>query len=202
MKTTILTIAIALITAFGISRSSYAATTGKQEVSTMLTSVNNISEIEVHGNVQLYVTTGNIEQVKVYNDYYAEDALVQEQNGVLRITSYNTEKLVVWVIVTDLSKLSAYDSAEVKSFGKFSAIDVNIALYNNASAKLDIDANTATISLNDRAKADLSGSVTEGKLQYARSSYLNTTNFAAASLTKTEIPGRMECKRPVELASL
>ena len=45
MKTTILTIAIALITAFGISRSSYAATTGKQEVSTMLTNVNNISEI-------------------------------------------------------------------------------------------------------------------------------------------------------------
>ena len=202
MKKTILTAAIALITVFGISRSTYAATTGNQEVSTMLTNVSSISEIEVHGNVQLYLTTGNTDQVKVYNDYYAEDALVQEQNGVLRITSYNTEKLVVWVTVTDLSKLSAYDNAEIKSFGKFSAIDINLALYNYASAKLDMDASTATISLNDRAKADLNGSVSEGKLQYTRSSYLNTTNFAAASLTKTVIPSGKECNRPVELASL
>src|ERR1700733_449228 len=72
MKKTILTAAIALITVFGISRSTYAATTGNQEVSTMLTNVSSISEIEVHGNVQLYLTTGNTDQVKVYNDYYAE----------------------------------------------------------------------------------------------------------------------------------
>jgi hypothetical protein len=203
MKTTILTIAIALITVFGITGSSFAATTGSSsQVSTMLPNVSNISEIEVHGNVTLYVTTGSTDQVKVYNDYYAQDALVQEQNGVLRITSYESQKLEVWVTVTDLSKLSAYDNAVVKSFGTFSAIDLNVSLYNTASAQLDLDAITATISLNDRAKADLSGTATEGKLQYARSSYLNVTNFAAAELTTSIIAHPRRHQHPVEFASL
>ena len=203
MKTTILTIAIALITVFGITGSSFAATTGtSSQISTMLPNVSNISEIEVHGNVKLYVTTGSTDQVKVYNDYYAEDALVQEQNGVLHITSYETKQLEVWVTVTDLSKLTAYDNAVVKSFGTFSAIDLNVSLYNTASAQLDLDAITATISLNDRAKADLSGTVTEGKLQYTRSSYLNVTNFAVAELTKTMIDHPRRHFRPVEFASL
>ncbi|HZY35895.1 MAG TPA: DUF2807 domain-containing protein [Mucilaginibacter sp.] len=203
MKKTILTIAIAAITVFGISRSAHAATTGNgARFSTMLTGISNISEIEVHGNVKLYVTTGDADQVKVYNDYYAEDALVQEQNGVLRITSYETKQLEVWVTVTDLSKLTAYDNAEIKSFGKFSSIDLNLALYNRASAQLDIDAYSATVSLNDRAMADLSGTVTEGDLKYARSAYLNTTNFAAAELTETVLNRPHRHFHPVEFAAL
>jgi len=202
MKTTILTIAFALITVLGISGSTYAATKGNTEVSTMLTDISNISQIEVHGNVKLYVTTGNTEQVKVYNDYYAEDALVQEQNGVLRISSYNNQKLEVWVTVTDLSKLTAYDNAEVKSFGKFSSIDFTLALYNHASAQMDMDAFTATVSLNDNSAADLSGTVTEGKLQYARSSYLNAGNLAATALTATIIEHPHRHVRPVEFAAL
>ena len=202
MKTTILTIAIALITVFGISSSTFAASTTGQQVSTMLTGISNVSEIEVRGNVQLYVTTGNTDQVKVYNDYYAEDALVQEQNGVLRVSSYNAEKLVVWVTVTDLSKLTAYDNAEIKSFGKFSTLDLDVKLYNNASAQLDVDAISASISLNDHAKADISGTATEGKLKYARSAYLNVTNFAAAELTQTVMEHPHRHFRPVEFAAL
>jgi hypothetical protein len=202
MKTAILTIAIAAATVFGFSKSTYAATTTSHEVSTMLTDVTSISEIEVHGNVQLYVTSGTTDQVKVYNNYYAENALVQDQNGVLRITSYNAEKLVVWVTVTDLAKLSAYDNAEVKSFGKFSAIDLDVQLYNNAYAKLDMDAYAATINLNDRAKADLTGSISEGNVQYTRSSTLNTTDLAVTHLVKKVKFHKMDCARPTEFASL
>jgi len=202
MKTTILTIAFALITVLGISGSTYAATKVNTEVSTTLTDISNISQIEVHGNVRLYVTTGNTEQVKVYNDYYAEDALVQQQNGVLRISSYNNQKLEVWVTVTDLSKLTAYDNAEVKSFGKFSSIDFTLALYNHASAQMNVDAFTATVNLNDHSAADISGTVTEGKLQYARSSYLNAGNLSATALTATIVDHPHRHFRPVEFAAL
>lgn len=202
MKTTILTVAFAFITLFGISGATYAATKGNTEISTMLTGIGNISQIEVHGNVKLYVTTGNTEQVKVYNDYYAEDALVQEQNGVLRIASYNSQKLEVWVTVTDLSKLTAYDNAEIKSFGKFSAIDFTLALYNHASAQMDMEAYAAAISLNDQSAADLSGTITEGKLQYARSSYLNAGNLVATALTTTIMEHPHKHLRPVEFAAL
>jgi hypothetical protein len=183
MKTAILTIAIILTTIFGISNTTFAAS--NTEESTILSGVNNISEIEVHGNVELYVSSGTIAQVKVYNKYYSNNALVQDENGVLRISSYSNQKLKVWVTLSELQKLSVYDNAEVKSFGKLSAIDLDVELYNNASAQIDMDAFTASITLNDSAKADLVGYAKECRLQYDQSSFLNTTNFTGEHLVKT-----------------
>ncbi|MGZ3821187.1 MAG: GIN domain-containing protein, partial [Mucilaginibacter sp.] len=167
MKKTILTIAILLATVFGISQSSFAATS-HEEVTT-LNEVGNINKIEIHGNVELYVSDGTTDEVKVYNHYYAESALVQDQNGVLRISSYSTQKLVVWVKVSDLRDIAIYDDAEVKSFGKLSAIDLDVKLYNNASARLNMDAYSANVTLNGHAKADLTGELVEGSVSYDKS---------------------------------
>ncbi|HTD39981.1 MAG TPA: DUF2807 domain-containing protein [Mucilaginibacter sp.] len=184
MKTSIVTIAIALSTVFGISKSGFAATRTTEEATT-LTEVSRISKIEVHGNVELFVSDGTTDEVKVYNHYYAESALVQNENGVLRISSYTDQKLVVWVKASTLREMSLYDNAEVKSFGSFSAIELDVKLHNNASAQLKMDAYTANITLNDHAKADLTGSITEGTINYDQSSYLNLTNLETGHLTKT-----------------
>ncbi|MDR3695773.1 GIN domain-containing protein [Mucilaginibacter sp.] len=200
MKTLILTIAIAVSTLFGISQTTYAST-GTQQV-TQLTDVSNISEIEVHGNVQLYLSDGNINQVKVYNNYYAENALVQDENGVLRITSYSPEKLMVWVTANQLAKLSAYDNAEVKSFGKLSTIDLDVKLFNNASAKLDMDTFSASFSLEGCTTAELTGKITNGNIQYTHASTLNTTGLDVSHLVKTAKPHRFGHVRPTEFASL
>ncbi|HWZ03738.1 MAG TPA: DUF2807 domain-containing protein [Mucilaginibacter sp.] len=201
MKTTILTIAIAVSTLFGISQSTYAATGSTQQV-TQLSDVSNISEIEVHGNVQVYLSEGATNQVKVYNNYYSENALVQDENGVLRITSYSPEKLVVWVTANQLAKLSAYDNAEIKSFGKLSTIDLDVKLFNKASAKLDMDAFTASISLDDLAKANLTGKITNGTIQFTPASTLNTNGLDAAHLVKTVKLHRFGHPHPTEFASL
>jgi hypothetical protein len=202
MKKAILTAAIALSVVFGISSSYAAATTPKTGISTVLTEVGNISEIEVHGNVQLYITSGSDEKVKVYNNYYAENALVQQQNGVLRISSYTADKLVVWVTVNDLAKLSVFDNAEVKSFGKFSALDLAVDLHNNALANLDLDAVKASFLLTDRAKADLSGSVEKSDMKYGRATSLNVTNFTAANSTKIVLSKPYDCTEDGEMAAL
>jgi hypothetical protein len=202
MKTTILTIAIALSTAFGISQSASAATGSKEEVSTLLTDVSKINKIELHGNVELYLSDGTADQVKVYNSYYAESALVQDENGTLRISSYTAKKLVIWVTATDLRSLAVYDNAEVKSFGKFSAIDVDVKLYNNASVQLDMDTYAATRTVNGRAKADLSGNVNEAYLQYDQSSTLNTTDFTANHLVKKVKMAPVNTNGLFEMASL
>lgn len=185
MKTLILTIAILFATLLGISQSTYAAGDSNIEESTILTVVSNISEIEIHGNVELYVSDGPADQVKVYNKYYSDNALVQDDKGVLRISSYNTQKLRVWVTVSQLQKLSVYDNAEVKSFGKLSAIDLDVKIYNNASAQLYLEAYAASITLNDYAKADLTGNVSEGSLQYDPTARLNTSNFNIMRLTNS-----------------
>ena len=201
MKTTILTIAIAVSTLFGISQSTYAATNSKKEISTVLPGVSNISAIEVHGNVELYLTDGATDKVKVYNNYFSENAMVQDENGVLRISSYGAEKLVVWVTAKQLEKLSAYDNAEVKSFGKLSAIDLDVKLFNHASAKLEMNTYAASISVNDHAKADLTGAITDGALQYSRFASLNATGLNVTHLIKTVKPA-VNCARPTEFAAL
>lgn len=202
MKTAILTIAFAFATLLGISQSTFAANGSSQETSTLLTDVSHINKIEVHGNVELYLSDGTADQVKVYNSYYAESALVQDQNGVLRISSYAAKKLVVWVTASDLRNLAVYDNAKVRSFGKLSAIELDVKLYNSSSAQLNVDAYAATFTLNDHAKADLTGNIDIADLHYDKSSFLNTTNLTASHLVKTVKLPLINSNDLSELASL
>jgi hypothetical protein len=189
MKTRILSFVTIAAIVLGISNTTIAATKDSaaknSEVSTVLTDVRKINKIEIHGNVELFVSDGSSDQVKVYNRYYAESALVQNQNGTLRISSYSADKLVVWVTANQLNAITAYDNSEVKSFGKLSSIEMDVNLHDNSYAKLDLDGYSANITLNNRAKADLAGTVNQCNLKYSRSTTVNSTNFAAERITKT-----------------
>jgi len=180
MKTAILTIFTAFVLVSGIANSSYAATVKYDEQTyTVLTNISAISKIEVYGNVELYVSDASTDQVKVYNKYYSESALVENKNGVLRIASYKTEKLVVWVSANDLRSISAYDNAEVKSFGSLSKIELDVDLHDNASSRLNLDAFSLNMTVKDNAKADLKGSATEVSLNSDIESNVRSTNFIA-----------------------
>jgi hypothetical protein len=194
MKTTFLTVFTALVLVSGIANSTYAAAPAKNQNVTVLTDISAINKIEVYGNVELFISDGSADQVKVYNQYYGESALVQSHNGVLRITSYKNEKLVVWVTAADLRAVSAYDNAEVKSFGNISKIEFNVDLHNNASAKLNLDAFSAIVTLSDHAKADLKGSANDLNLQHSVGSSVNSYNFSAAHYTenKTGMPAEVK----------
>ncbi|MGZ3778354.1 MAG: GIN domain-containing protein [Mucilaginibacter sp.] len=184
MKTSILTFAIALSALIGVSNTTRAAAEGKDAV-TILTQASPVSKIEVRGNVELYVSDGPTDQVKVYNQYYSENAVVQGQDGLLRIASYGDQKLVIWVTSSNLQKVSLYDNASVKSFGKLSVIDLDVNLYNNASARLNVDAIIVDVKLHGHAKADLSGSASNATLNCDYSSTLNYAMLDSEHLEKT-----------------
>ena len=187
MKTSILTLAIAIVTVLGVSQSAFAGNKDREAV-TVLTEISNINKIEVRGNVELYLSDGATDQVKVYNQYYSENAVVKNQNGVLKISSYKAEKLVVWVTVSNLCNLSVYDNAQAKSFGKLSALELDVNLYNNASAQLNLDAYSVNMTLNDHAKADIEGTTTEAAFGCDYSASLNTTNLNSEHLAKKVNP--------------
>lgn len=186
MKTQILTIFTALVLSTGIAKTTYAAAPAKSQTFTVLTDISAINAIEIHGNVELYISDGETDQVKVYNKYYAESALVQSKSGVLRISSYKAEKLVVWVTAKDLHSVSAYDNATVKSFGNISKIDFSVSLYNNASAKLNLDVFNADVTVNDHATASLSGNAAEYNLKYNHTENINQTDFVAQHTSKSQ----------------
>jgi hypothetical protein len=186
MKTKILSIILLFVAMSGLSQSTYAATVNNADY-TVLNDIKAINKIEVRGNVELFISDNPVEQVKVYNKYYSENALVQYKNGTLRITSYNAEKLIVWVSTADLRSVSAFDNAEVKSFGTLSKIEFNVDLHNNASAKLNLDAYSANITLTDHAKAELSGTATEFGLSANASSTVVKTDFISEHFTDNKM---------------
>jgi hypothetical protein len=186
MKKIILSIATLAALVVGSANLSSAAPVNHAVVTT-LSDISNINKIEVYGNVELYISDATSDQVKVYNKYYSESALVQNQNGVLRISSYTAEKLVIWVSASDLRSVSAYDNAEVKSFGKLSKIDFNVDLHDNASAKLNLDAYSANVTVNDQAKADLSGGADKLTLSHNFAASINNAKFKAVNFTDHKI---------------
>jgi hypothetical protein len=188
MKTAIITVFTALSLTAGIANSTKAATV-KDDANTytVLTDISAINKIEVHGNVELYVSDATSDQVKVYNKYYSESALVQSTNGVLRISSYKSEKLVVWVSANDLRSISVYDNAEVKSFGNISKIEFDVDLHDNAKAKLNLDAFTASLTVKDNAKADLTGSADQLNLYRDIESNVKSNSFSAAHYVENKM---------------
>ncbi|HEY4322726.1 MAG TPA: DUF2807 domain-containing protein [Mucilaginibacter sp.] len=194
MKTTILTAAIVLATALGVSQSTFALSHNSDKISAVLGPVNKISKIEIHGNVELYVSDGCADHVKIYDNDYKGAPMVADQNGVLRISSYATKKLIVWVTASDLSNISVYDNAEIKSFGSLSSIDLDINLYNNASACLNMEVFHANIILNDRARAQLAGAADEVELKYDMGSFVDISALASEHFAKTENLERIESK--------
>ncbi|MBV8389938.1 MAG: DUF2807 domain-containing protein [Mucilaginibacter sp.] len=188
MKTRIFSLVAIAAVVLGIGNTTFAATkdsaANNSEVSTVL-KVSKINKIEVRGNVELYVTDGADDQVKVYNHYYSESAFIQNNNGTLRISSFADQKLVVWVKAEMLTSIAAYDNAEVKSFGKLAPLEMEVTLHDNAYANLDVDGYSMNITVSNRAKADLAGNVDQCNLKYDRSAYVNSTNFAAAHITRT-----------------
>lgn len=182
MKTQILTIFTALVLSTGIAKTTYAASSEESENNMSAPAA--INKIEVHGNVELFISDGDKDQVKVNNKYFSDNALTRDKDGVLKISSHNAEKLVVWVTAKDLRSVVAYDNADVKSFGKLSKIEFNVDLYNNATAKLDIDAYSASISVNDMAKANISGFANEYELKYCHFENINQKDFTAQHTSK------------------
>jgi hypothetical protein len=186
MKTGIVTLitiaAIALSTT--VSKAATINTNNNNNNAMVNVAVNNISKIEASGNVEVYIKNGDKDEVKVFDKYYSKNALVQNKDGVLRISSYSKDKLVVLVTVTDLRTITAYDNAVIKSKGKLSAIDLNVTLNNNASAQLNLDAYAANFTVNNRATANLSGNVNDYTVSYSQSSTINKTELVAANISE------------------
>src|ERR1700761_2768544 len=151
MKTTIFSILAAAITTIGSVSTSNAATT--------LANLGSFNKIEAHGNVEVYILKGDKNQVTVNNDYYTDNAFVQNEDGTLRIASYKNEKLVVYVTAADVNTIEAFDNAEVKSNGTLQTLDLQVKLHDTAYANLKLDNIDADITVSDQAKADIAGMI-------------------------------------------
>ena len=146
---------------------------------TILTDVKKVNKINVSGNVSLILVQSANESVKVYNNYYTKNALVQQKDGELRVSSYEKETLIVVVYVSNLSSITASENATIKTHGKFSALNLDVNLTDYAKADLNTNTISLNTSVNGNANLTLTGSTSDYNAVVNRFSKVNMTNFVA-----------------------
>jgi Putative auto-transporter adhesin, head GIN domain len=158
------------------SKGAHAAETIKV---TELKEVKHISKIVVTGNVDVYITQGYEENLKVYDDYYSKNALVQWENGVLRISSYENKKLAIWITVTNLSAIEASGNAVIRSMNKLSGINLDINLTNGAKANVEAQVVNLNTVVADSSRLELSGDAESQAINMRGMAQLEASAFTA-----------------------
>lgn len=181
MKTSIKSLIAVAVTAVVLTSASAAVKAADNNTVTVLSEVKKVNKINVAGNVELILVQSADENVKVYDSYFSKNALVQQKGGELRISSFNKETLTVVVYVSNLSAITASGNANVKTFGKFSTINLDVVLKDQATAVL----NTNTISLysevTGQSNLTLTGTTTDYNAIIGSVAKVNMAQFAAGS---------------------
>ena len=141
-----------------------------------------ISKIYVKGNVEVFITQGEEQSIKVYDNYYGKNALTQiENDGTLRISSYSDKKLSVWVTVENLKSIEAHDQAVVYSVNKITALELQVTLTHSALAHLEIDTYEINTNISDSSKLELVGKAEVQNVNASNYSNLDISKFETAS---------------------
>ena len=166
-----------------ITSSRKTAKAAEPTTTTLLAGVKNISKIEVSGNVEILLSQQAEEQLKVYDEYYSKNALVQWEEGVLRISSYEKKKLTVLIGVNHLKVLVASGDAVVRSVNKLSSLDLDVYLKDNAVASLNAQALNMSTTLSDNTRLELSGEAENQFIALSEASQLDAGSFEARNQT-------------------
>lgn len=180
MKSIIKNFIAAGITATVILGTTFAAQADSgKKMATVLPTLKNFRKISVSGNVELILIQDAEENVKVYNDYYANNALVQQNADVLRISSFGKEKLTVMVHVKNLYAIEAQDHASVKTYGSFNLLGLDVVLHDQATA--DINANTVSLTTmaGEGTQLRLAGTTDNYTAKIGDNANLNLEGFTA-----------------------
>lgn len=146
---------------------------------TVLTSIKNISKLNVSGNVEVILIQSPTESVKVYDSYYSKNALVQQKNDELRISSFDKETLTVVVYANSLTEITVADNAIVKTDGKFSTLSLAITLKDRAKANLNTNTIDLSTNVSGQANLTISGSSNDYNAVIDSVATLNMDKFTA-----------------------
>ncbi len=181
MKTSIKTLVALAITAVVLTGSTVNSFATEIKKETVLAEVKKVNKINVSGNVELILVQSTNESVKVYDDYYAKNALVQQKNGELRISSFNKETLTIVVYVNSLTEITATDHASVRTSGKFNTLALDVNLKDNATASLNINTLNLSTNVADNANLTLTGSTESYSSLMGSLAQVNMSKFTSES---------------------
>ncbi|MGF1924407.1 MAG: GIN domain-containing protein [Bacteroidia bacterium] len=201
MKTSIKNLISAVLTTVVITSSAFASADEQNSSNTVtiLKQVKNINKLVVSGNVEVYLIQAPVESVKVYDSYYSKNALVQQEEGVLRISSFQKETLKVAVYVNNISTIQASDNASVRTFGKVSFLSLDILLKDKATATIESNTVNLYTSVKDNASLTLSGSTEDHNAVLGSAAQMSMNHFTASNSSVASIlPQVIAAKKPAK----
>jgi hypothetical protein len=181
MKTSIKSFIALTITTLALTTATVNVKAAEANQVTVLSQVKKVNKISVAGNVELILVQSADESVKVYDSYFSKNALVQQKDGELRISSFDKETLTVIAYVSNLSAITASDNATVKTFGKFNTLSLDVTLTDQAKAVLNTNTVSMYAQLNDKSNLSLTGSTSDYNAVMGSVASVNMSQFAANS---------------------
>ena len=162
MKTFKNLIILLLITVVGINTTAFAGNSDKTEIR----KVKNFNAVKVSAGIDLYLTMGNSEEVKIVADNDIIDELITEvKDGTLRIYMKKT-KLFSWgfnktrkafVTVKELQKIDASSGSDVKSENTLKGDNLTIEASSGSDVELELIYKNITLDTSSGSDAKLKG---------------------------------------------
>lgn len=181
MKTSIKTLIALTITTLALTLSAASVKAANPNQVTILTEVKKVDKISVAGNVELILVQSADESVKVYDSYFSKNALVQQKDGELRISSFNIEVLTVVVYVKNLSSITASGNSTIKTAGKFNTLSLEVTLKDKATAVLNTNTVDLYANLNGQSNLSLTGTTFTYNAIISSVAAVNMSQFTAST---------------------
>lgn len=138
--------------------------------------VKNIYKIVVKGSVDLYITQGAEESLKVYDGKQAD---VKLENGTLSISSAQNQRMAVSVTVKNLSAIEAGDNSKVRTMNEISTVNLDLQFNDQADGQIEAKAISISSILSDQAKLELSGESESQHLGLSGAAQYEASRFTA-----------------------
>jgi len=182
MKNSIKTLFVAALTVVALSSATTILNATEVNSSyTALTKVKNITKIAVSGNVKLILVQDGKESIEVFDKYYANNALVQQQGSELRISSFSKDALTVIAHVNNISSIEASNTSSVLTSGNFNLLNLNIVLKDKATATVNTNTVSLTTIINDGTSLNLLGTTENHTAVLGNEAKIKMDDFAAAN---------------------
>ncbi|RYD77252.1 MAG: hypothetical protein EOP55_09705 [Sphingobacteriales bacterium] len=182
MKNSIKTLFVAALTVVALSSATTKVNATEVNSSyTALTKVKNITKIAVSGNVKLILVQDGKESIEVFDKYYANNALVQQQGSELRISSFSKDALTVIAHVNNISSIEASNTSSVLTSGNFNLLNLNIVLKDKATATVNTNTVSLTTIINDGTSLNLLGTTENHTAVLGNEAKIKMDDFAAAN---------------------
>jgi len=143
------------------------------------TSVKNVKRIWVSGNVKVVLTQGDQEHIKGSENYDTTKTSVFSNGHTLYIQSMESQQVTVNITVKDLERVEAYGQSMVVTSNNFAVKNLQLFLYQSATAKIKTTAASLYTVVKEDAVLKLNGTAVESTMIASNMKNVKLSDFAS-----------------------